>query len=473
MSVYSQSLKTEIFDPRIETADRVEFRLDKGDNVYFSNLRLANVGVSLTGGQDTYNKAVGVAGNIRRITLLDGAIELDRCVEVNRYLSWFFCGADNNSNRHVQQNLVKHSIGYRLKDNLVVDGEGSRPDPLIRRNDGVAAVPPGRATDAEMEKVAGYLDLRQMLPILDSLGAISTEMFENLRLVIEYEPDTLEGRSKVAAGTTAQLNLAKTNLTPMLLADEIKDPALKQRVKSNMKSFQWNTYEHDLVDIPAQACPAIVADGNGNTTTPNQLQKVKRIIDGFKNKYVSRLVLMKCPQDKEKNRVLNNAVQANGPIRGVGDYASLAMNKEKINFIVNGRQLFAGEGLDTPAKIADVHADTWGNYNILPYAHTQSVGLDQPGNVPPANVYGTCQDQVITEPNAQDPRVGQSAWVGCRIGDTLNTLELDYERQQAADQRQAAGAAYGYTGLALDVHVYAEVPKKFIMEGGKYRIEYL
>jgi len=469
MSVYSQSLKTEIFDPRIETADRVEFRLDKGDNVYFSNLRLANVGVSVTGGQDSYNKAVGVAGNIRRITLLDGAIELDRCVEVNRYLSWFFCGGENNSNRHVHQNLVKHEIGYRLNDNKVVDGVGSAPDKLIRRSDGVAAVPPGRATDAEMEKVAGYLDLRQMLPILDSLGVISTEMFENLRLVIEYEPNSLEGRAKVGS---AALNLEKANLTPMLLADEIKDPALKQRAKSNMKSFQWNTYEHDLVDIPANACPAPAVDGNGNTTNADQVQKVKRIVDGFKNKFVSRLVLMKCPQDKSNNRVLNNAVSATA-VRGVGDYASLAMNREKINFIVNGRQLFAGEGLDTPSKIADVHADTWGNYNILPYAHTQSVGLDQPGNVPPANVYGTAQYQQVVEPNAQDPRVGQSAWVGCRIGDTLNTLEFEYERQQAPDVRQGAGANYGYTGIAMDVHFYAEVPKKFIMDGGKYRIEYL
>lgn len=465
MSVYSQSLRTEIFDPRIETADRVEFRLDKGDNVFFSNLRLGNLGCSVAGGQSEYNKAVGVAGNIRRITLLDGAVELDRCVEANRYLSWFFAGGENNSNRHVQQNLLKHEVGYALNDNKVVDGRGTSGAKLIRRNNGAVGVPPAAATAAESEKVAGYLDLRQCLPILDNLGVIDTTVFENLRLVIEYEQNSLQGRSKV--GSTA-LDLEKSNLTPILLADELKDSAMKQRARSAMKSFQWNTYEHDLVNIPAQAAPATLADGNTNITTANQRQVVKRIIDGFKNKFVSRMVLMKCPSDKTQNRVLNNILNAT-TLRGIGDYASLAMNKEKINFIINGRQLFAGDGLDTPSKIADIHADAWGNYNILPFAHTQSVGLDVPGLVPPQNVYGVCHDQEIAEPNSQDPRTGQSAWVGFRVLDRLNTLELEYERVQVPENR----ANYNYLGLALDVHIYAEVPKKFIMEGGKYRIEYL
>ncbi len=466
MSVYSQTLRTEVFDPRVNNAQRAEFRLDKG-RMFFSNLRLGNIGAEMTGSSDIYSHAVGAAGGIRRLTLYDGAVELDKCVECNRYLSWHLCGGSNDQNRDVSQELLRHGIGYKMNDNKVVDGNHGSVNRGNRAGGTGHKLPQSTDPIHQKERNSGYLDLRMALPFLDKIGVLDTEnMFHNLRLVLEYEPFlSLNGRAKIA---TINLANAIAPLTPILIVDELKDESMKAKAKSQLKSFVWNTYEHDLVSIPAVARVAPAALVGNNDQTPSVTQKTVRKVDGFKNKVVNRLVMLKCPSDKTANRTLNNALNAN-IVRGLGDYSSLAMNKEKINYIVNGRQLISGEGLNSPSKIADVHADAWSNYNILPFSHNQNVGLDYPGNIPPHNVFGVPHDQENEEPNSQDPRIGQSSFVGVRIGDRVNTLDLEFERVAVSEAR----ANYNYTGLGLDCHFYAEIPKSFILSKGQYRIEYL
>jgi len=467
MSVYSQTLRSEVFDPRVHNENRSEFRLDKG-RMFFSNLRLGNIGVTQTGQDDRYSKAVGAAGHIRRVTLYDGAVELDKCEECNRYLSWYLCGGANDSNRYVGQNLLKHNIGYAMNDNKVVDGVAAGSGRGQEASGVGHLLPQSTHPPHFVERMGGYLDLRMALPFLDKIGVLDTDnMFHNLRVVLEYEPDNVNGRAKVVQLNT---NSAIQKNTPILIADELKDEGMKSKAKSQLKSFVWNVYEKDLVSVPAvgRITPlALGGTGAAFDVTPTETQKTVRRVDGYKNKIVNRLVMMKCPTDKATNLILNNA--AGNVVRGVGDYSSLAMNKEKINFVVNGRQLISGEGLNSPAKIADIHADAWSNYNILPFSHQQNVGLDPPGNQPPHNVFGVVHDQERPEPNAQDPRVGQSSWVGVRIGERVNTLDLEYERVAVAESR----ANFNYTGLGLDVHFYAEVPKQFILDGSGYRIEYL
>ncbi len=468
MSVYSQTLKTEVFDPRVATQDRCEFRLDK-DKMYFSNLRIGNLGVKQAGGTDIYSRAVGGAGVIRRLTLYDGATELDKCVECNRYLSWYLCGGENDQNRYVGQNLLKHGIGYALTDQGVVDGLGTE----THRGNRATGVGHRIARDNEpqptIETASAYLDVRQALPFLDKVGVLDTEkMFHNLRLVIEYEPDTIDGRAKVS---TIACSRALQKLTPILICDEIRDEGMKSKARSQMKSFMYMAYEHDFTNIPAKVVAQLPLNGADNDTLPED-QKTVRKIDGYKNKIVNRLVVMKSPSRKDDNRVLNNTLSGD-IVRGLGDYSSLAMFKEQVNFVVNGRQLLSGNGLDSAAKIADVHADAWSNYNITPFGNAHNVGLDYPGNIAPHNVYGVIHDQEVEEPHGQDPRVGQSSWIGVRIGERLNTLDLEYKRTVVGDQRSTAGAGYNYTGMGLDIHIYAEVPKQFVMDKGGYRIEYL
>ena len=131
MSLYSQSLKSQVFEPRVDTATRTEFRLDK-DAVYLGNFKL-QLGVNGSAA-DMYNKAAGGAGLIRRISLYDGATLLEECRETNRYLSWFNQGGKNDNNRYVAQELVRHEIGFSQTDDRIVTGQSATGTKVIRIN---------------------------------------------------------------------------------------------------------------------------------------------------------------------------------------------------------------------------------------------------------------------------------------------------------------------------------------------------
>jgi len=460
MSLYSQSLKSQVFEPRVDTATRTEFRLDK-DAVYLGNFKL-QVGCAGSAA-DMFNKAAGGAGLIRRISLYDGATLLDECREANRYLSWFNQGGPNDNNRYVSQELVRHEIGFSQTDDRIVTGQSATGTKVIRIN-----------TDSDLlqEKTDCYLDLRVCLPFLNAIGVIDTALFDNLRLLIEYEDlSSVAGRAKVLVKNTAT-TLAKRR--PLLVVDEVKEAGLKQKTRSQVKPFQWNVYEHDLVQIPEIVAAQVGASESASVDT---VQSTSRVIDGFRNKYVSRMVMMKAYSNKNFNLVLN---QAQGTVvRGVGDYASNAQHKEKVQLVVNGRQLFTGKGLEGAAQIADAHADAWGNYNIMPFTHQENVGMDTTGSSDGArhNCFGVAGTEASSPENDSREtrggavRVGQHSFIGIKVEDRLTgQLQLKYERSASLD---ANAAAYTPTGAGLDLHVYAEIPKKFDLSGGKYSISYV
>ena len=85
------------------------------------------------------------------------------------------------------------------------------------------------------------------------------------------------------------------------------------------------------------------------------VQAVSETINGFDNKYLHRLVLMKSYVDLGNS--LGNGAAANpqNPNRsmGGGAFISRAQHREKVNFVVNGGNLLTGEGLDHPSVKAD------------------------------------------------------------------------------------------------------------------------
>lgn len=463
MSLYSNSLKTEVFEPRVDTANRTEFRLDK-DNVYFGNMRLT-LGVETAGGaDDAYNPVAGAAGYIKRITLLDGATELDKCDNANRYVAWFQQGGSNDNSRYVEQKLMKHKIGYKMNDNQFVEGDANGEadvsgDHPIKRSAAVEADAGQGAEDQARNRAQAYLDLRVCLPFLQAIGVIDTALFENLIIRVEYENIAVQSGAQMVATTATQNALSK--IRPLLLVDEIKDPALREKSRREIKSFNWNVYEHDMVQVPNLANPA---GGANPDTTPDLVQQTTRLIDGFKNKYVSRMVFLKTYTDKSKNLLISNA--AGNVVRGVGDYASHAMHKEKVQIVLNGRQIFTGAGLEGPAQIADVYADTWGDYLIMPFQNVENVGLDSIGIAAPSNTFGVQGKQ--RETAGQAVRVGQHSWIGARLEDRVSNLQLKYERAVSVDSH-----TLNPTGAGLDIHIYAEIPKQFVLSGGKYKINYL
>lgn len=458
MSIYSTSLKQQVYEARQFNQTRCEFRLDRSAT-YYSNLRLVGVGASCSGSVDSYNRNAGAYSVIKRIVLLDGGMELERCDETNRYLAWKNQLSKNQANRYVNQRLAKHNLGFRLIDNgtnAVVDSggsggqTGSAGEVALRYS-----VPLNTTTGADLEKTTSWLDLRECLPLLNNLIALDTDLMPNLRIQIEWETNALK---VLTNDTTKTITIQQ----PVLVADMVKDPALAQSLRSQMNSVVWKTYEHDQVIIPASARGA---DQNDNVGV---LQNVNKTINGFDNKFLHRLMMSKTFSNKTLTTGINNgagtAVAPNESM-GYGDFRSQAQHNEKVQFVVNGGNIFTGEGLTSSSQKADIHAECWGELNVVPFAHLQRVGLDTNLSASQNNE-GVALHQSVA---GSSTLVGQADYVGVRVEERVRQLDLNYSRNCLADVMTNK-----LESEELEVHFFGEVSKSLVLDGrGSYTISYL
>ena len=431
MALYSGALKTDILDDISFNQSRCEFRLQKGA-MYFSNMRLANLGIKSTA--DQYNKLAGCYGIIKRISLQDGSQVLDELVDANRYLAFDNCLGENAENRDYKARLSKNAVGFKLSEAKVVE-EGGHPNPASEDESLKTS-----ATGAKSN--LGTLDLRRALGLLNKLNILDNGgVFQNLKIVIEWESDR---RNKIVTQTVTDDEIVE----PILLVDEVVNEELKEENRKNMKNVVWNAIEKDIIQVPDGKTTAnALADG---ATTE---QSVNKKINGYDGKLVSRMVLMKAFTDKSKD------VQANA-VFGNGQFGS-KIQLDKINMALNGKRIFTGEGLQKKAKLR-LLADTWGDVNIAPFDASLSVGLDKKAD------NSTHQDGTrAIVANNQNSHTGQADFIGLTIGDRVNNLELNYERTLVKDTEDPQIYNEG-----LDVHIYAEVSKTLIMGKDGYQVRY-
>lgn len=431
MALYSGALKTDIIDDTSFSQSRCEFRLPEG--MYFSNMRLANLGIKSTA--DQYNKLAGCYGAIKRITLLDGSQVLDELVDANRYLAFDNLLAENAYNRDYKARLSKAEVGFRLSEQKVIL-PGGHPN--------AAAQDESQKTSATGAKSnLGTLDVRRALPLLNKLNILDNEMvFKNLKLVIEWESDK---RNKIVTQTVADDEIVE----PILLVDEIVNDDLKAENRKNMKNVVWNAIEKDIIQVPDGKTTA-----NALADTATAEQATNRKINGFDSKLVSRMVIMKAFTDKSKD-VAANAVVGNG------SFSSRIMHNEKVNMALNGKRVFSGDGLKGAGKLR-LMADTWGDVNIAPFDASQSVGLDKKAD---ASTHSDGARPIVA--TNQNPHVGQGDYIGLTLGDRVNNLELNYERTLVKDTEPVQIYNEG-----LDLHMYAEVSKTLIMGKDGYQVRY-
>lgn len=456
MSIYSTSLKKQVLEPRQFNQQRCEFRLDSGGTMYFTNLRLINLGCGSSAGNDVYNHASGAYSVIKQLVLLDGSQELERCDETNRYLAWYNALNKNEDNFYVNQKLAKHKLGYRMNDiEEKVDANFAIANTMFRHEVG------NEASAINQSIGSGWLDLRNCLPLLKALGALDTALMPNLRLQIEWESDA---RVCLKNDTTRNIRIFE----PLLVCDEIVDESMKAGLRAQMKDTAWKTYEHDLVIVPEGARSADRTDNDG-------IKQTSAItINGFDNKYIHRLVAMKAysdPATSVGNGDSSVPIQANESM-GNGVFVSRAQHREKVQFKVNGSNLLVGEGLTSPAMKADLHDECWGSLNIVPCGIFQSVGLDNPRDATNntisrgANVVGQAGEDAFVQSSML---VGASDYIGVRIEERISDLQFRYERSCLFDDM-----VNKVESAELAVHFYAEVPKQLTMDGkGSYTIQYL
>lgn len=434
-SLYSTSLKTDYLDPVLDQQNRrLEFRLNP-ETAYYSNLRLLNFGTECSGGDTSIRGTAGLYSLIKNISLFDGAVEIDRLTEANRYLAFRNLNNTNHDNFSLTQHLAKARVGYMLQSNGSVSrGSQAEHDLNVKQS------PNGTG------KNDCYLDLRKCLPILENIPYLDTDLMPNLRVIIEYDVDP----KKFLVNNSRTLS---TRNTPVLAVDEILDPSVRSNLKNKFKGVAYNCIEHDLMRIDdKQAVSAAL--GAGLST----LQSVRQRVNGFDNKICGRLLMVKA--------LTNDAVNQDGTTnKGFGTLISRAMVGEKINFQLNGQQLLAGEGINSPSKIMSHLHDTFGDVNVLTLCNRVSLGTDIDGTI--HHFVGVPADGTATTDSTD---VGQMSYVGIDMaGRRINQFQIDYERNIVRD---TTGAAL-FESAGLDIHLFMEVQKQLMVTGNSYVIKYV
>jgi hypothetical protein len=425
---YSTDLKSQTIDPSSDIKNsKTTFRFAE-DTAYYPNLRLSNIG-SFGATAHSYNRVAGVYGCIKHIRLVSNGVELDSMRFANRYLAWKNLLNTNRLNASVNRKLNKNRLGFEIQPTGHAVSSGLSGDENIT------------ATSANSEANLGHLQLSACLPLLENMPIIDTAVLKNLILEIEWETD---GRRLISKD-----NVAQTIDTPVLIAEEIVSPKLRQSLTSGFTGAVFNKVEHDVINIATIADPA----GAGDTTEVNSVNQ----FNAFDDKFVSRVVLMKSYSDKAK-------YVDNHFVLGFGDFGSLVPHKEKIQLKINGANMFP-QPLEHPATKAMITADAWGKVNLPPYGMTEAVGADKDGSAQ-ANLSGAVAP--LTTTKKARGFTGAGGFFGCSLNQKIGQLSLDYTRT-AMNNATATDPSCD----ALDIHAYAECRKAVqINSNGTFVVSY-
>ena len=430
---YSTNVKTQYFQPRTHLKNVItEFRLD-AESAYFPNLRLSNIGTVLNAETDTPD-LVGHLGCIRAIHLRDGATNISSTRHANRWLSFMSQRDSNQNNLCVHSPQSKASVGFILSErdkveNVHFDKDDKHKSPV-----------------AYNELNTALLDLRKVFPILQSMSVLDTAMMPHLKVVIEWETD-LKLITKVN-------NIATyTVQEPELLADQIMSEKAIGVLRKSLKDIVWDEIESDQFVVADQQTES-TALGSGESSE----QVVNAVVNGFDNKYVSRILMMKTYQDTA-------APYTGTAVNGYGNYSSLNQLREKTQLRVNGSNIFAGDGLVSDSQKAMLLYQSWGDVNIAPFTNRNNIGstvsataLVNTSGVPPRNPDGFKLGDTV----------GQSDYIGFSVEDKIRQLNFTYSRtiiKNNETQRR--------NELGLTVLIFAECRKSLQFQGGGYKISYL
>ena len=424
MSFYSDSnVGTQYVDPKsfiegthLNQSGRVNFERDGTSLAFLPNMRLLNVGCS-SNGAHLYNRLVGAYAIINNIRLLDGKTELSACNVAHLIQGFKNINRTNSHSEAVDSKLSQNSLGWEVQG----------ADRKISRVEQVRG-----ATTVVANSASGWLDLRDIFPMLNSVSHLPTAVFKNLNIQIEYS--TLLDR-QLLVNTTAHI----TSKRPILAVDVLQNPKIVAKLNGQLKSARWLELEHDQFNIPVSA-------NDGGANDQNILQSVNPEINAFNNKHVERILIAKEYQNPLK--AVSSGLQV-----GFGRYASPACFKQVVNFRVNGRNIFPRNGITGNNERLAYLIDAWGD--CLAYPSSNQFGMAGIGNV-------------VTD---GADYVGQLDYIGGYIGEYINDLVINYSRVGLQgdggvdDPRPATDA--------LIAHVYAECAKQLIVNPDlSYNIEY-
>jgi hypothetical protein len=394
MSFYNQSIATQIIDPVFNSSKyRTEFRIVK-DGLYLSNMRIHNLGLITTdtgvAQEVAYNYLTGIHGAIENIYLYDGKQVLDQVLHYADRSAFTEYNKTNQANQDIYKFSSKTGLGYVLNRDIYV-GASSEP----QRKALVTEFYPNSAKDVgETQETSplGFLNLREVFPMLKSVEFLHTAIFKNLRVVLEYK----QGPNAIAY--TDVTTFAGTS-QPILVIDQVMNESVAQKVLSEFKPIVWSAQEVEQVLIPQE-------NAGG-----------KFRLNGFANKTLSSLFIQK------------KATTTAGASTLYKTYGSETAVDETIQLIVDGSNVLPQNGVDRPMWRLSLLSDSFGNCN----AHTGSASLTP--YIPSQIVADTIRKYGGIEvfKGSWEDRCGRLDYFGCIINKPINYLDIVYSRTVTGD----------------------------------------
>lgn len=410
MSFYNQSVSTQVIDAQFDQSKyRSEFRIVK-NGLYSTAMRILNLGL-LASGDGRYNLLTGAQGVVKNIYLYDGRQVLDQVIDYNDMCAFNSYNHSNNENRDIYHALSRNGMGFVFDKQPVAEAELPEPqNPTLIKEDFPNA--PHTAKVLYEQSALGFLNLREVFPLLKQLPLVSTQIFPNLRVVIEY--DTSSSLVLNDGGGVVGTAL------PILVVDQIVNDALEASTVSAFKSVVWSAVELESVVVPVT--------GAGT-------QSLKYRLNGLANKTLMNLLVQ-----KKASTQLSDLYKNKGSVTGFG---------EAFQVVVNGSNLFPLDGITRPnQRLALLHD----SYNVC-NAHPGSANLAMYNS---ADFIDLASD-----------RVGQTDWFGCTVNKPITSLEIQYSREFKATM----DARYSQ---ALTLNVFGTVLKSIVKNPkGGYTVIYL
>ena len=420
MSFYTSAISTQIIDAQFDQSNfRSEFRIVK-DGLYSTAMRILNIGLlaneaSVSAG-GRYNLLTGAHGVIRNIYLYDGRQVLDQVINYADKCAFNSYNHNNNENRDLYKALSKSGMGFVFDRQPNGSGTPGPPQSTLIKEDfpNQSHTPKPSA----QESALGFINLREVFPLLNQLPLVSTKLFPNLRVVVEYAVAESLVENGVGAITGTAL--------PILVVDQVMNDALEASTVSSFKNVVWTACEVESVTV----APAPAGAG---------VQSTKFRLNGFSNKTLMNLLIQ-----KKGTTSVSDLYKSHGSITGYD---------EAIQVAVNGSNLFPLEGIIRPNQRLALLHDTYGACD----AHPSSANL-------PMYNPGTF---IANAPN----RVGQTDYFGCVVGKPITSLEIQYSRYCDTTAPTAPINARYNQGLTLNV--FGMVLKSIVKTPKGYSVLYL
>ena len=425
MSLYGDgNVSTMYLDPvTFVPGARAHFELDGTKLAYLPNMRLLNIGYQHTdiGGNYVYNPLVGAYGAIQTIRLLDGTTELSALNEAGLYRAFLNVNKRNDELISVNKMLQRSGLGWST-DNITMENSEN-----VMYEGAAVDEPQDRISDTQVpedEARLGYLMLAEVFPLLATISHLPTTLFKNLRLEVIYYRNNRQ-INLVTPIPTEPLVGAR----PILAVDVLHNPTIVSRLNKTLANATWLEVEHDRFRIPATPT-------NGGAADQNVVQALNQKVNGFNNKRLQRLLLV-----KQLNRP--QAFQPDD-LEGFGIWGSQNLYKETLQIRVNGRNIFPRQGLVGSNERLAVLADNFGHVFSYPTSNTQGVDGED-----------------IVQDGGDNAFAGNLDYDGVLVSEYITDLQINIGRTGTED----ASVIKPNTD-AIDVHCYGEVVKTLRMTPG-------